>query len=243
MITVSIVSHGHGIMTEKAIGDVLANELISSIIVTLNVHENIALPLDQRITVLENLRPRGFSANHNQAFALCKTSFFCVLNPDVRLGADVFRKLAETLEDREVAIAAPLVKSLQGSIEDSARHFPTPLGILRKAITGAKDGYDLSQLSSEFDPDWVAGMCMLFRSETFKAVRGFDEKYFLYYEDVDVCRRIRERGLNIRVNTNSSILHDARRDSWKSAPYLLMHLASMSRYFFSIIMSFAARLW
>ncbi len=231
MITVSIVSHGHGEMISDVVKDIIENKFVSKIIVTLNLYENLFLPDDKRIVVLKNLRPKGFSSNHNQAFALCETDFFCVVNPDIRLGSDVTGILVEAMSSDEVAIAAPLVTDEHGSVEDSARPFPTPWRLLRKLMTGRKDGYQLSRTQKAFEPDWVAGMFLLFRSDAFRKVSGFDEGYFLYYEDVDICRRMRRLGYRIVVRTDAAVIHEAQRASWKNWDYFRLHVKSMVRYF------------
>ena len=72
---------------------------------------------------------------------------------------------------------------------------------------------------------------MLFRSEAFAELKGFDEKFFLYYEDVDVCIRAWNRGLRVLACPRVSVIHDARRDSRRSLRHLRWHVASMRRFF------------
>ncbi len=71
---------------------------------------------------------------------------------------------------------------------------------------------------------------MLFRSEVYSELAGFDERYFLYYEDVDLCRRLRRRGYDVRLLPSVSAVHDARRESRRSLRHLRWHLASMLRF-------------
>ena len=76
-------------------------------------------------------------------------------------------------------------------------------------------------------------MCMLFRSETFRALGGFDERYFLYYEDVDLCRRAARRGLAVVYDPGVELIHDARRASRRNPRLALHHARSIARYFMS----------
>ena len=85
---------------------------------------------------------------------------------------------------------------------------------------------------ASFHPEWVAGMFMLFRSQDFARLGGFDEAFFLYYEDVDICVRAWKQGMKIVACPQVSVVHDARRDSHRSARHIRWHLASMVRYFF-----------
>jgi GT2 family glycosyltransferase len=79
--------------------------------------------------------------------------------------------------------------------------------------------------------DWIAGMFMLFRSDTYRALGGFDETYFLYYEDVDLCHRLRKTGKSVIYNPAAEIVHDARRASRKDPRLAYRHLCSALRYF------------
>jgi hypothetical protein len=74
-------------------------------------------------------------------------------------------------------------------------------------------------------------MFMLFRSEIFGAAGGFDERYFLYCEDADICLSLLKRGLRVALVPEVSVTHDARRRSHRDPRYLVWHLASMLRFF------------
>jgi N-acetylglucosaminyl-diphospho-decaprenol L-rhamnosyltransferase len=182
------------------------------------------------MVVIENDKPQGFGANHNAAFARAQGDFFCVLNPDIRISRNPFPALLAECSRSEVGLAAPKILSPSGRIEDSARRFPTVSLLARKALGAGQAGdYDLTD--RPISPDWVAGMFMLFRKEVFSEVGGFDESYFLYYEDVDVCRRLRLRGFDIRLVPSVDAVHDARRDSRRNLRHMRWHVASMIQYF------------
>jgi hypothetical protein len=84
---------------------------------------------------------------------------------------------------------------------------------------------------SVFYPEWVAGMFMMFRNSAYKKLNGFDEHFFLYYEDVDICVRAWKVGLKVLACPSVSVVHDARRESRRNIRYLWWHLTSMIRYF------------
>jgi len=100
-------------------------------------------------------------------------------------------------------------------------------------LFGLTAGFDYRIEQAALSPDWVAGMFMLFRSPVFDELQGFDERYFLYYEDVDLCRRLRNRGYEVRLVPSISAVHDARRESHQSLRHLRWHLASILRFFLS----------
>ena len=136
------------------------------------------------------------------------------------------------LKDSSVGVAAPLVVDENGATEDSARRFPTPLKILSKAFGRCK-GDDYIVKDEAIFPDWVGGMFMLFRRETFEQLGGFDPRYFLYYEDVDLCARLRLRGYEVALCPDAKVVHHAQRSSHRNFKYLTWHLASMLRFFAS----------
>lgn len=232
-VTVSVVSHGHGALVSSLLGDLAAHCGPSvEVVLTLNVPEATAFhesawPFALRL--LRNEVPAGFGANHNAAFRQCTTPYFCVLNPDIHLAADPFPRLVEALRNPAVGVAAPCILDPAGNVEDSARRFPTPGIILRKAL-GMNAGLDYAIGEEALSPDWVAGMFMVLRSDVFREVSGFDERYFLYYEDVDLCRRLRRRGYDVRLVPAVRATHDARRESHHSVRHLRWHVASMLRF-------------
>jgi hypothetical protein len=126
----------------------------------------------------------------------------------------------------------PLVLSGKGTVEDSARRYPTVGSLVRKAFAqGTKPDYAIDRGALEVD--WVAGMFILFAAEAYRAVQGFDERYFLYYEDVDICRRLRSRGQRVVYDPAVSVIHDARRASRRNPRLMRIHAASALRYLLS----------
>ena len=219
-------------MVEQLVSDLLNCPEISQVIVTRNIPDPLTLPQDARILVLDNAAPAGFAANHNAAFRHCDQPYFCPLNPDIQLQDNPFPSLLTALLEVDAAIAAPLIKNPSGELEDSIRPFPTMLSLLSKALGLSDCCYKLEDCESVFYPEWVAGMFMLFRSSDFKRLGGFDTRFFLYYEDVDICTRIWAAGMKVLACPSVSVVHDARRASHKNIRYLRWHLASVVRYFF-----------
>jgi GT2 family glycosyltransferase len=231
LIAVSIVSHGHGVMVERLVSALLKLPEVSQIMVTRNIPETRTLPASSRITEIDNIAPRGFGANHNAAFERSRQAYFCPLNPDIELGENPFPFLLSARAESGAALVAPMVVAPDGSPEDSARRFPTFSSLALKLLGGADGRYQITPGQASFSPAWVAGMFMLFDSAEFARLKGFDEHFFLYYEDVDICVRIWRAGMKITLCPQVCVVHDARRDSHHSIRHLRWHLASMARYF------------
>lgn len=238
-ITVSIVSHLQANLVKLLLTDLdkYCKTYPLKVELTLNLPEKLDFNLSDYsfpIAVHINHVPLGFAANHNKAFLKCTEPFFCVMNPDVRINEDPFNALIGCLQDLTIGVVAPMVISENGVIEDSARLFPTPLKILCKVFGGGKAG-DYEIRNVPIYPDWVGGMFMLFRQEIFAKLNGFDERFFLYYEDVDLCARLRLLGYGVVMCPSTQVIHVARRSSHSSFKYLKWHLASMLRFFCSAV--------
>lgn len=235
-ISISIVIHNQAIIVKRLLNDL--QEYYSDrieVILTINKKEN--LPFSSHdykypLRMILNETQKGFGANHNAAFQSAAGDFFCILNPDIRLNRDPFPELIECFVDNRVGVVAPLIINKNGIIEDSARRFPTPFGILKKAF-GLNKQYDYIIGSETLRPDWVAGMFMLFPHDRFKEIGGFDENYFLYYEDVDLCARLKLSGYKVILFPSVSAIHEARRESHRNLKYLKWHLSSIIRFFLS----------
>lgn len=202
---------------------------ISQIVWTRNIPEpSLAVPAD--VTLIDNPEPKGFGANHNAAFRHCRAPVFCVLNPDIDWPANPFPRLLDTLERERAALVAPQVVSPHGRVEDSMRRYPTVQSLLAKALRGDEGRAPMPPDGTIAHPDWVAGMFMLLRSSDFDAIGGFDESYFLYYEDIELCAQLTAAGKKIIGDLAVNVTHRARRASRSDFRHMRWHLTSMLRY-------------
>jgi GT2 family glycosyltransferase len=236
-ISISIVSHGQMGLVTQLLCD-LENHCVGlafELLLTLNLQTDEPPPHGKYsfpIAVIQNQVPKGFGANHNQAFARAHGAFFCIVNPDIRLDSNPFGPLIAALGLPDVGIAAPVVLGVDGAIEDSARRFPTPVTILRRLWIGHHSKVSPGE-GAVTESDWVGGMFMLVSRPIYATLSGFDERYFLYYEDVDFCGRMRLAGLKTVVCSGSRVVHCAQRSSHKSFKFFRLHVASLLRFFTS----------
>ena len=233
-VTVSVISHRQGRLVRTLLED-LDRYCAGAceVILTVNAPEDLDLATAGRrnpVTIVENAVPRGFAANHNAAFRSVHTPYFCVINPDVRLKLNPFPVLSSVLEDSRVGVVAPLVRNSSGAIENSARKFPTPKILARKAL-GLNSEPVPCNGSELIEPDWVGGMFMLFRSDLYRTLGGFDEGYFLYYEDIHLCARLRVAGMRVILEPRVEIIHDAQRASHRNLRHAWWHATSILRFF------------
>lgn len=229
--TVSIVSHGQAELCAQLLDDLARHSAasIGRLILTQNVPDSVpptaGLPFP--VEVIDNPWPQGFGENHNKAFQRAADEFFAVMNPDLRIQGDPFPALALRLADPAVGIVAPLVREASGSIADFARPLVSPWEVLRRRVDASVDPSQLAH------PDWIAGMFLAFRRQAYADLGGFDERYFLYCEDVDICARARLRGLRLEMAREASVTHLAQRESRRSLRYMWLHVSSLFRFWAS----------
>jgi N-acetylglucosaminyl-diphospho-decaprenol L-rhamnosyltransferase len=224
--TASVVSHGQMPLVNSLIADLVRNASpqLRRLVVTVNVPEAEAVQAEGapfEVRVVRNDRAQGFGANHNRAFEHCDTAWFAVLNPDLRLPTDALGALfaAGTSAD---GLLAPLILDADGDPADSARRLPTPWQVAARRLR-------LQRAVPDPEFDWLAGMCLMLNSEAFRALGGFDPRYFLYCEDTDLCLRLQRAGWRLRQIRSIQVVHDARRQSHRSMRYLGWHVASLLR--------------
>jgi hypothetical protein len=174
-----------------------------------------------RARVLRNTINVGFGRAINQGVAASSAPLIAIMNPDCRLERGALAAMRAELEARlRCAIVGPRVLDPDGSEQGSARGDPNMLTGLfgrtsrlrrvlpssavakRNVVTGCGDSGRES-----LAVDWVSGACMLVRRTAFEEVGGFDARYFLYWEDADLCRRLRARGYEIRYAPAATAVH------------------------------------
>ena len=227
-ITVSIVSHGQQALLIPLLKHLEAHcaRLIDKVVLTINVPEPelvTTIPWSFAIEQVMNVHPRGFGANHNAAFELCGTEWFLVLNPDMRFATDV---LTPMIAEADVCsgVLAPRVFEPGKPQPEPYRRILTPKEILLRN----RPGY-----IPPIFPAWIPGMFMLFRAGAYASVHGFDERYFMYGEDFDICARLKIRGWDVTAVNHHAVIHDARRASHRNLRHLGWHLRSLAQVWLS----------
>lgn len=223
MLTVSIVSHGQGTIAQRVLDDLAQEgEALRRVIVTRNVPEawtpHLAHP-SAELVVIDHAAPRGFGANHNAAFTRCDTPFFAALNPDLMLGGARLSRLLPRFDDETLGALTPLIVNPAGAREDFARDLMTLRNLVRRRLHRPPGRIT-----------WVAGICLLLRAKTLRAIGGFDEAFFMYCEDVDLCDRLALAGWNIGIDEDVCVTHDARRRSLRDPRHFAWHVQSLLRY-------------
>lgn len=190
------------------------------------------------VRVIVNADNRGFPAANNQAFraigvlpaagddadAPACAAYTMILNPDTEVPPDALALLVDALAaDPAVAAVGPRLRYPDGRVQPSRFRDPTPLTLLCESTPLAwhwpnnptARRYHMADVSgdSAHDVAWLNGAALVFRTEALRAAGGFDEGFFLYSEEADLCRRLRDAGWRIRYEPEAEIVHHEGRSS------------------------------
>jgi N-acetylglucosaminyl-diphospho-decaprenol L-rhamnosyltransferase len=236
-IAISVVSHGQVELLNKYLESIVSCTEVSELVVTHNIPEEdlrIDIPDGVKLHIIKNKKRQGFGDNHNRAFEITDSEFFCVLNPDIWFTSNVFNDLISKMEiNPELGLLSTLVLDKNGKIQDSFRVFPSIFNLFKKNIFSRRKPFTYPFDSNDdlIDSEWIAGMFMFFRSSVYRKISGFDEKFFLYCEDVDISLRIKKNNFLIRIHPGLQVYHDARRSSRKNIGFFVLHLKSFLRLY------------
>jgi N-acetylglucosaminyl-diphospho-decaprenol L-rhamnosyltransferase len=193
------------------------------------------------VRVVRNARNTGFAAGANQGIRGTAAPYVFLLNQDATVRPGTLDSLIGVLDahPRAAAVGA-LVRNPDGTVQPTKRSFPSfgqailhgLVGIFRPDNPGTR-AYTLAddEFTSDRLVDWVAGPAMALRREAFESVGGFDERFFFFVEDVDLCKTFSERGWEVWFAPGAEVVH-AWGGSWTKRPirFIWMHQRNLFRY-------------
>lgn len=159
-----------------------------------------------QVRIIETPGNNGFGYGYNTGAGYASGKYLLINNPDKRMPDEGVEVLLSKLEtDDSIGIIAPKLVHSDGTQRTSIRRFPRILDILaRRSVLGrlfpgALTRYLMLDVDTnkEQDVDWVVGGCFCISRELFESIGGFDERFFLFFEDTDICRRVKEAGKRI----------------------------------------------
>lgn len=201
-----------------------------------------------QITLVHSGSNLGYGRANNLGAKYAKGKYLMVLNPDVSLEPDTMKKMVDYMDrHHETGILGPQLYFFNGQIQDSCRRFMRPfdlvikrtglskIGFLKKRV----DGYTMQDYDHKEtrEVDLVTGACFMIPKTVFEKVGGFDERYFLFMEDADLCRKVWHAGFSVVYYPEARALHYHKRLSGGNIFWLLkqrvfwIHLSSAIKYF------------
>jgi GT2 family glycosyltransferase len=251
-MSIGIVTYNHARMIEETLRSILTN--LPSIPVRVLVLDNcstdhsygIACEVaksDPRLVVFRNSTNQGFGRANNKILQQVDSTLHVFCNPDIKVTAGALDALISFLrEHTDVAIVCPRVQFEDGRLQPLNRRHPTVWDLfLRRFVPNRFKAcfvkrmqyYEMLDVGYErsCDVPFVSGAFMVCRTETLKAVGGFDPRYFLYFEDADLSRTMQKRGWRTVYCPGATVVHGWQRDAHRSWRVMVIFCVSAFRYF------------
>ncbi len=224
------------------------SELVREIIVIDNASGDGSVEMIEEdfpeVKLVRNPTNVGYAKAVNRGVKLAEGDYFLILNPDIEVLEEAVGELVSFMEEhRDVGIAGAKLLNPDGSLQMSCRTFYTlPVVLLRRTFLGKifpNAAVVRRHLMADWDHacdrevDWVIGACLMVRREAYESVGGMDERFFLYFEDVDWCYRMKKHGWKVYYVHSAQMKHHHRRESARLLPdsKLLSHLLSTFRFY------------
>lgn len=201
------------------------------------------LPLQsERIRYIFNGKNLGYGAAHNIAIRESiydDIPFHLVINPDIIITSETLPTLLQFMQQYpEVGIVAPKVTYPNGELQYLCKLLPTPWNVFgrrflpQKWMQKSNERYELRHTgyNRPMNVPYLSGCFMLLRTEAVRKVRLFDERFFMYPEDIDLTRRIHRDYLTV-FYPKTTIIHKHEKASYHSPKMLWVHIVNMCRYF------------
>lgn len=216
-----VVNYNAGEQLESAVRS-LIDDGISKVWIVDNGSEDGSIAfiaaMGDSVSLLTPTRNLGYGRAANMGFESTSSRYVVICNPDiqVRRGA-MERMIAEIETDSDCAVVGPRILGSDGSVYPSVRYFPSLLDAAGHAILGQlfpQNPFTLRYKmvgvdhSACFDADWVSGAFLLVRADAFRKVGGFNEKFFMYLEDVFLCREIQGHGYKVKFCGEAVVVHE-----------------------------------
>ena len=208
-VTVSIVAGGDGRLLEACLASLpaAARETgLQTVVVDNAAPEPLQVP--DGVELHRNDERRGFGANHNAVLARAEGRYALILNDDTVLDPEAIDRLRWFMDQNPaLGAAGPRLRYPDGRVQPSAFRFPTPARVALTLVTLQRAAWDMSRGERSRKVDWIHGAAMMVRLAAFSDAGGLDERFYMYLEDVDLCRGMRDAGWEIAFFPYAGIVH------------------------------------
>lgn len=236
---VSIVSHGHGSSVARVLRGLCdANPGIRfNFVITVNIPEDLSwietLPsaLRGQLQFTHNEHPHSFAYNHNQALTGGGEDYFLAADPELIAPFPQLRKVSQRLDSSHVGLVSPQALDEQGKLEDNGRSVPRLWAMLYRNLIRHRE----QKSGATYAPSgnrqvaWLAGFFLACRREVWHELGGFDTRYRMYCEDVELGLRCWLAGYRVELLGDLRVGHPARRATFHRLEHFRWHLLSLLR--------------
>lgn len=224
MLSIIIVNYKSEKYLEKCLSSVA--EKIPSLnceIIVVNNGSNLNIALPKNINCVNTGKNRGFGTACNLGAKIAKGEFILFLNPDTEIVSENISELLNRLaEDKKIAVIGPKLIKEKGEVQEWCAGKEFSFWRLFKNNLGIIDSKKIWKSQKEILADWVSGAAFFVKKEIFNKAGGFDRNFFMYFEDDDLCKRIRKLGYDVLYYPNFAVLHKGGK-SWDNSLKQKMH--------------------
>lgn len=220
-VYISIVNHDHDAMigNNPTLPSLAKNFTVIIKSNTLATPKLTEYCCEHKIHLLQGDIPKGFGANNNDVFNYVQAhlnpkpeDYFLTLNPDVEITVGSLSDLiAQAIEyQADISAINLYTDKTFNNYDSSIRRYPSLLSPIKSLIgMPRKDVYDKNKIDKPTKVEWAAGSFLLFTVDSFEFLNGFDERYFMYFEDADICTRANKSNLNVYYFPSIKAVHFA----------------------------------
>lgn len=188
------------------------------------------------VLIIENEINGGYGYGHNKIIDLIDSKYHVVVNPDIIIENDVITQLALYMENNpDVGLVTPKILNLDKTIQHLPKKNPKFIYLVGSRIPLLKKyrtEYTMSdkELITPVDIEFCTGCFMFIKTSLFKEIGGFDDRYFMYFEDADLTRNVLKTN-RVVYFPDAYVIHEWERSGAKKLKYFIIQIKSMFKYF------------
>jgi GT2 family glycosyltransferase len=193
--------------------------------------------LSPSVTLVLSPTNKGFGGGHNLILDRINSQYHVCVNPDIALADDVISAMADYMDEHsDIGLMTPKILNMDGTVQVLPKRNPkliylisrrADLGFLRKH----RNEYEMGEQNGNlpFEIEFSTGCFMFLRTALFKELGGFDERFFMYFEDADLTRRVRQHA-RAEYNPGFQVYHEWARAGRRQLKFFIIQIASMIKY-------------
>ncbi|MCQ2485607.1 MAG: glycosyltransferase family 2 protein [Clostridia bacterium] len=191
-----------------------------------------------QVEVIKTNKNIGFGAGHNVAIEKIDSEYHAVINPDIVMIENAIKEMADYMDKNgDIGLLSPEIRFPDGRIQILGKRNPHFKYLVASRMRGDEPGKLLKEyamldtdLSKPLEIENATGCFMMFRTSVLKEIGGFDERYFMYFEDADITRKV-SKVARVVFYPDAKVSHVWARDSKRDTKLMIIHIQSMLKYY------------
>lgn len=213
-ISVVIVTYNSAKTIKECLDSIVDYEPNSEIVVVDNNSQDHTLEIVKKyksVYLIANDQNLGFSKANNIGAAHATGEYLVFLNPDCKLleKGSLTTLVNRITENASYGLIGPKIMHADGTLQRTVRHFPTVMRAFQEFVLWQKGAYEFYDPGTHtlVEVETIVGACMVVSRALFDKIKGWNERYFLYFEDIDLCQKVRDVGLKVGYDPTVTICH------------------------------------